>query len=157
MGYIYWNINRLEQLFFLSLVVSCHTVYILPSCCFLRTYITKLLQSISDITQKSLRIGMRLIESNRCFNSHFWPTQSGNVWSDLAGSALTWWRYPMETLSPLLAFFRGIHRWPVDSPHKGPVNQVLMFSFILTWTKNRSDGDLRCNDARGRSLLWSKL
>ena len=28
----------------------------------------------------------------------------------------------------LLAFVRGVHRWPVNSPHKGPVTQK-MFSF----------------------------
>ena len=26
----------------------------------------------------------------------------------------------------LLAFVRGIHRWPVDSPHKGPVTQKML-------------------------------
>ena len=30
--------------------------------------------------------------------------------------------------SALLAFVRGIHRWPVNSPHKGPVRQK-MFPF----------------------------
>ena len=30
--------------------------------------------------------------------------------------------------SALLAFVRGIHRWPVDSPHKGPVTRK-MFPF----------------------------
>ena len=36
-----------------------------------------------------------------------------------------------------LAFVRGIHRWPVNSPHKGPVTRKL-FTFddvILTMTK----------------------
>ena len=27
--------------------------------------------------------------------------------------------------SPLLAFVRGIHRWPVNSPHKGPVTRKM--------------------------------
>ena len=27
--------------------------------------------------------------------------------------------------SPSLAFMRGIHRWPVNSPHKGPVTRKL--------------------------------
>ena len=37
--------------------------------------------------------------------------------------------------SASLAFVRGIHRWPVNSPHKGPVTQKI-FSFddvILRW------------------------
>ena len=38
--------------------------------------------------------------------------------------------------SASLAFVRGIHRWPVNSPHKGPVTRI-MFPFddviMLTW------------------------
>ena len=31
----------------------------------------------------------------------------------------TWWHHQMETFSALLAIWRGIHRSPVNSPHKG--------------------------------------
>ena len=31
------------------------------------------------------------------------------------------WRLDMEMISELLALCEGIHRWPVDSPHKGLV------------------------------------
>ena len=38
-------------------------------------------------------------------------------------------------------FVRGIHRSPMDSPHKGPVTQALMFSLMSTeancWTYSR--------------------
>ena len=41
----------------------------------------------------------------------------------------------------------GIHRSPVDSPHKGQWRGALMFSFICVWTNcwanNRDAGDLR--------------
>ena len=44
-------------------------------------------------------------------------------------------------------FVRGIHRSPVDSPHKGHWCGVLMFSLICAWTNgwvnNRDAGDLR--------------
>ena len=44
-------------------------------------------------------------------------------------------------------FFRGIHRSPVNSPHKGQWRGVLMFSLIRTltngWVNNRDAGDLR--------------
>ena len=35
-----------------------------------------------------------------------------------------------------LAFVRGIHQWPVDSPHKGPVTQKMFPSdgVIMSWT-----------------------
>ena len=44
-------------------------------------------------------------------------------------------------------FVRGIHRPPVDSPHKGQWLRALMFSLICAWTNclanNRDAGDLR--------------
>ena len=64
-------------------------------------------------------------------------------------SAATWWRHQMETLSALLApFVRGIHRSPVNSPHKVQWRGALMFSLICAWTNdwvttNRDAGDLR--------------
>ena len=45
------------------------------------------------------------------------------------------------------AFVRGIHRWPVSSPHKGQWRGALMFSFICAWingwVNNCEAGDLR--------------
>ena len=40
----------------------------------------------------------------------------------------------METFSALLAFVRGIHRSPVNSPHKVQWRGALMFSLICPWT-----------------------
>ena len=44
-------------------------------------------------------------------------------------------------------FVRGIHRSPVNSPHKGQWRGALMFSLIHAWTNgwinNRDAGDLR--------------
>ena len=53
----------------------------------------------------------------------------------------------METFSALLGFVRGIHRSPVNSPHKGHWCGALMFSLIYAWingwVNNRDAGDLR--------------
>ena len=53
----------------------------------------------------------------------------------------------METFSTLLAILRGIHRSPVNSPHKGQWHGALMFSLICTrincWVNIREAGDLR--------------
>ena len=58
-----------------------------------------------------------------------------------------WWRHQMETSSALLAFVRGIHRWPVKTPHKAQWQGALIFSLICAWTNgwvnNQSAGDLR--------------
>ena len=44
-------------------------------------------------------------------------------------------------------FVKGIHRWPVDSPHKGQWRGALMFSLVCAWkngwVNNRDAGDLR--------------
>ena len=44
-------------------------------------------------------------------------------------------------------FVRGIHRSPVNSPHKGQWHRALMFAFICAringWINNRQAGDLR--------------
>ena len=44
-------------------------------------------------------------------------------------------------------FVRGIHRFPVNSPHKGQWRVALMFSLICVWingwVNNRGAGDLR--------------
>ena len=46
-------------------------------------------------------------------------------------------------------FVRGIHRSPVNSPHKGQWHRALMFSLICAWingwVKNHEAGDLRCH------------
>ena len=44
-------------------------------------------------------------------------------------------------------FVWGIHRWPVNSPHKGQWRGALVFSLISSWTNgwvnNRDAGDVR--------------
>ena len=63
----------------------------------------------------------------------------------------SWWRHPMETFPRYWPFVRGIHRSPVNSPHKGQWRGALMFSLICAWANgranNRDAGDLRRNRA----------
>ena len=60
---------------------------------------------------------------------------------------ITWWRHQMETFSRYWSFARGIHRSPVNSPHKGQWHGALMFSLIRAringWVNNGEAGDLR--------------
>ena len=44
-----------------------------------------------------------------------------------------WWRHQMETSSASRPFVRGIHRSPVNSPHKGQLRRTLIFSLIGVW------------------------
>ena len=53
----------------------------------------------------------------------------------------------METFPRYWPFVKGIHRSPVNSPHKGQGREALMFSLISawinSWVNNREAGDLR--------------
>ena len=56
-------------------------------------------------------------------------------------------------------FVRGIHRSPVNSPHKGQWRRALMFSFICawihSWVNNRKACDLRCHRAHyDITVMW---
>ena len=57
-------------------------------------------------------------------------------------------------------FVRGIHRWPVNSPHKGQWRGYLMFSLICAWingrVNNREAGDLRRYRAHYDVTVMSK-
>ena len=70
----------------------------------------------------------------------------------------SWWRHQVETFSALPPFVRGIHRWPVNSPHKGQWSGALMFSLICIngWVNKRECGDpgRRCahNDV---TVMWN--
>ena len=61
--------------------------------------------------------------------------------------ASPWWRHQMETLPRYWPFVRGIHRSPVNSPHKGQWRGALMFSLICAWmdgwVNTREAGDWR--------------
>ena len=56
------------------------------------------------------------------------------------------WLHQMETFPSNWPFVRGIHRSPVNSPHKGHLRGALMFSLICVWinewVNNLETGDL---------------
>ena len=59
-------------------------------------------------------------------------------------------------------FVRGIHRWQVNSPHKGQWRGALMFSLICAWingwVNNHEAGDLRCRRAHyDVTVMWWKI
>ena len=66
-----------------------------------------------------------------------------------------WKRFPRNW-----PFVRGIHRSPVNSPHKGQLRGTLMFSLICVWindwVNNREAGDLRRYRAHHCHASWIK-
>ena len=59
--------------------------------------------------------------------SHDKTPYSTSVWF------LTWWRHQGKHFQRYWPFVRGIHRSPVNSPHKGQWREALMFSLICAW------------------------
>ena len=59
---------------------------------------------------------------------------------------VAWWRHQMETFPRYWPFVPGIHRSPVNSPHKGQWRGALKFSLICVWingwVNNGVGGDL---------------
>ena len=62
-----------------------------------------------------------------------------------------WWRHQWKHFPRYWSFVPGIHRSPLNSPHKGQCRGAMVFSLILGWTNgwvnNREAGDLRHNCA----------
>ena len=69
-----------------------------------------------------------------------------NVEEEIHDNVIKWKLFPRYC-----PFARGIHRPPVDFPHKGQWRGALVFSLICAWTNswaNNGDcGDLRCHCA----------
>ena len=60
-------------------------------------------------------------------------------WPSMHDDVIKWKHFPRYW-----PFVWGIHRSPVNSPHKGQWRGALMYSLICTWVHNREAGDLRC-------------
>ena len=58
-------------------------------------------------------------------------------------------------------FLMGLHRWPVESRHKGKWRRALVFSLICSWsngsTNNLDAGDLKCPRAHYDVTVMSKV
>ena len=69
-----------------------------------------------------------------------------SAWWPLHDDVIKWKHFPRYW-----PFVRGIHRSPVNSPHKGQWRGALMFSLICVWindwVNSREAGDLRRNRA----------
>ena len=69
------------------------------------------------------------------------------IWQGWTKWPKSLWRHQMEHFPRNWPFVRGIHRSPVNSPHKDQWRGALMFSLICVWindwVNNREAGDLR--------------
>ena len=73
----------------------------------------------------------------------------------------SWWRHHLEAFPRYWSFMRGIHRTPVNSPHKGQWRGALIFSLVCAWTdswaNNGDAGDLRsqCAHYDVTVMIWA--
>ena len=69
------------------------------------------------------------------------------------------WRRSKKTSNHLRHWplMRGIHRWPVDSPHKGPVMQKFFHLMTSTWWLVSLISDLDCASVPVLSIISIEL
>ena len=86
------------------------------------------------------------------FGDGFAPNRRQTIiWHD---DVIKWKHFPRYW-----PFVRGIHRSPVNSPHKGQWRGALMFSLICSciysWVNNREAGDLRRHRVHCDVIAWN--
>ena len=69
------------------------------------------------------------------------PQRGASYQAEKHADVMTWNHFPRYW-----SFVRGIHRSPVNSPHKRQWRGASMFS-LNDWVNNREAGDLRCHRA----------
>ena len=82
----------------------------------------------------------------QCLAKHWLGQITSGILNDITLLMMTSSNFPHSW-----PFVRGIHRWPVSSPHKGQWRGALMFSLISarinSWANNLEAGDLRSHRA----------
>ena len=85
----------------------------------------------------------------------FWQVIISHGMGFLHDGVIIWKHFPRYW-----PFARGIHRSPVNSPHKGQWRRALRLSLICVWingwVNNHETGDLRCQCAHYDVIVMSK-
>ena len=130
--YMYGNITKV------NVAVLTETLSILPKICE-ATRIPSHVQRTNQLESKVNDEWMPLQKDQFMYaKTQIWKNESNANDDDV----IKWKHFPRYW-----PFVWGIHRWPVNSPHKGQWRGALMFSFICAWINgcvNTSEaGDLR--------------
>ena len=81
---------------------------------------------------------LRSERNDKCFINDLSKGEGGQMVAGGHDDVIKWKHFPRNW-----PFVRGIHRSPVNSPHKGQWRGALAFFFICVWINNRKAGDLR--------------
>ena len=121
--------------------------FILTTCCQNRCSLSCKISYHNSPHQKDyyLKIRYECVITSPSFNGRKSLIQTFTVILYLRGiwydDVIKWKHFPHHW-----PFVRGIHRWPVNSPHKAQWRRALMFSMIFAWTNswvnNRNAGGL---------------
>ena len=93
------------------------------------------------------------LDSSLWWNFYHWLHWKSSCWQLPVHpmAKISWLHLQMELFPRYWPFVQGIHRSPVNSPHKGQWHGALMFSLICawinSWVHNREAGGLRCHRA----------
>ena len=74
------------------------------------------------------------------------------MWDTSETVVIQWWRHQMEKFPRCWPYVRGIHRSPVNSPHKGQWRRALMFSLICLDKRLSKQSRRRWFETPSRSL-----
>ena len=87
-------------------------------------------------TEKGTFAPIHIIRHNAQFPFHYNDVIMSAMASHITSVSIVCWarRRSKHQSSESLAFDRGIHRWPVVSPHKGPVmRKMFPFDDVIMW------------------------
>ena len=97
----------------------------------------------------SFKNGGHFAQASLCLMSMDWHNAKKKQYHD---DVIKWKHFPRRW-----PFVRGIHRSPVNSPHKGQWRGALRFSsicaWINNWVNNREAGDLRRHRAHNDVIV----
>ena len=98
--------------------------------------------SLIKLVTKGLLFHHKFSKSKMAANPALWFLPQNCYFCFIHDDVIKWKHFPRYW-----PFVRGIHRSPVNSPHKGQWRGALMFSLmcarINSWVNNREAGDLR--------------
>ena len=130
-----------------SIYSQVYTIVSWPSmCCYLTSCSTFYSILHSSVGLCDVAFGLLRSWFLRCPSSHYSDVIMSTMASQITSLSIVYSTVNSGTdqrkhqSSASLAFVRGIHRWPVDSPHKGPVTRkmfpfdnVIMSPFNSKW------------------------
>ena len=90
----------------------------------------------NDRRERDISRGTQVLtyrDMSREFHVNLWDANDVILYALHAN--LAWWRHQMETFPRYWPFVCGIHRSPLNSPHKGQWQGALIFSLICTLNK----------------------